>query len=132
MMTHIVIDTSAVLAVILNEASKPLIIAATIDVNLTAPGSLHWEVGNALSSLFKRQRIDLKQALGALEAYQGIHIRLLDVNLEEAVQLANEMHVYAYGAYVLVCAEMLNLPILTLDKSKVQLARTRDITLVEV
>jgi predicted nucleic acid-binding protein len=131
-MAHIIIDTSAVLAVILNEASKPLIIDATIDVNLTAPGSLHWEVGNALSSLFKRRRIDLEQALAALEAYHRIYIRLIDVNLEEAVQLANEMQVYAYDAYVLVCAEMLKLPILTLDKSMVQLARTRDITLVEV
>jgi predicted nucleic acid-binding protein len=85
-----------------------------------------------LSSLFKRRRIDLEQALAALEAYHRIYIRLIDVNLEEAVQLANEMQVYAYDAYVLVCAEMLKLPILTLDKSMVQLARTRDITLVEV
>lgn len=131
-MAQVVIDTSAVLAVILNEASKPAIIDATIDADLSAPGSLHWEVGNALSSLFKRRRIDLGQAIRALEAYNRIHIRLIDVNLKEAVELANEMSVYAYDAYVLVCAEMLKAPVLTLDKSMVQLARARTITLVEV
>ena len=56
----------------------------------------------------------------------------MDVHLEEAVQLANEMDIYAYDAYVLVCAERLEAPVLTLDKSIIQLARARDITLVEV
>ena len=62
---QIVIDTSAVMAVILNEDSKPAIVEATIDTTLSAPGSLHWEVGNALSSLLKQRRITLEQALTA-------------------------------------------------------------------
>ncbi len=129
---QIVIDTSAVMAVILNETSKPDIIEATVDVTLAAPGSLHWEVGNALSSLIKRSRITLDQALAALLAYQAISLRLVDVDLNDAMQLADEMKIYAYDAYVLACSQTLNAPLLTLDRSLVRLAQEIGIKLMEV
>lgn len=129
---QIIIDTSAVMAVILNEASKPAIIEATIDASLSAPGSLHWEVGNALSSLLKRKRITLGQALTALQAYQSIPLRLVDVDLNIATKLAAEMDIYAYDAYVLACADSLNSPLLTLDNSMRRFAQGRGLKLLEV
>jgi predicted nucleic acid-binding protein len=129
---QIVVDTSAIIAVILNESRKPAIINSTIDATLIAPSSLHWEIGNALSSLFKRKRIDLWQALQALEAYQQIDLRLLDVDLEVAVRLAEEMNMYAYDAYVIVCADTLKAPILALDGELVKLAQMKGIRIVEV
>ena len=120
------------MAVILNEASKPAIIEATIDASLSAPGSLHWEVGNALSSLLKRKRITLGQALTALQAYQSIPLRLVDVDLNIATKLAAEMDIYAYDAYVLACADSLNSPLLTLDNSMRRFAQGRGLKLLEV
>jgi len=38
--------------------------------------SLPWEVGNAPTALFKRERIDLKQAQKALESCEAIPIHL--------------------------------------------------------
>jgi predicted nucleic acid-binding protein len=129
---QIVVDTSAIIAVIMNEASKPEIINATIDATLVAPGSLPWEIGNALSSLFKRRRINLEQALAALRAYQKISLRLVDVDLEVAVRFAEEMNIYAYDAYILACATILKAPILALDGSMLKLAQAKGIKIVEV
>jgi predicted nucleic acid-binding protein len=129
---QIVVDTSAMIAVITNEASKPAIVAATIDATLIAPSSVHWEVGNALSSLLKRRRITGEQALAALQAYQNIPLRLVDVDLEAAVQLAEEMNIYAYDAYVLVCADLLKAPLLALDGPMKKWAQAKDIQIVEV
>ncbi len=129
---QIVIDASAVMAVILNEDSKPAIVEATIDTTLSAPGSLHWEVGNALSSLLKRRRITLEEALMALFAYQSISLRMVDVDLEVVLKLADEMGIYAYDAYMLVCADSLKSPLLTLDKSMMRLAQDKGLKLMEV
>lgn len=129
---QIVVDASAIIAVILNENSKPEIIEATKDAMLVAPGSLPWEIGNALSSLFKRKRISLDQALEALHSYRKISIRLVDIDLEQAVKLAKEMNIYAYDAYVLVCALTHKAAILALDGPLAKLAKEKEIKLVEV
>jgi len=50
---NITIDTSAIVAVITNESSKGQIITATKGASLIAPDSIHWEIGNAFSSMFK-------------------------------------------------------------------------------
>ena len=61
-MGEIVVDTTVIIAVITNESSKAQIIDATLDATLVAPRSLDVEVGNALSRMFKRKRIDLDAA----------------------------------------------------------------------
>lgn len=58
----VVVDTSVIIAVIANEPEKDALIAKTKGVELLAPHSLHWKVGNAFSAMLKRQRIRLAQA----------------------------------------------------------------------
>ena len=55
---EITIDTSALIAVIGNEKTKDRIIEITIGSSLVAPVSVHWEIGNAFSAMFKRRMID--------------------------------------------------------------------------
>ncbi len=43
----IVVDTSAIMAVIINEAQREILIDLTRGANLLAPASVHWEIGNA-------------------------------------------------------------------------------------
>ena len=47
----LVVDTSVLLAVVLNEPSKAELVRLTTGAGLIAPLSLHWEFGNALSSM---------------------------------------------------------------------------------
>lgn len=126
------IDTSVIMAVVLNEPSKWPLVEATKGAELIAPPSLHWEVGNALSALFKRQRIDLPQAEAALESYDRIPIRLADVDLEAGIALADRYGIYAYDAYVIECALRYQTPLLSLDGSQCEVARREGIDIAEV
>ncbi len=62
---QIVVDASALLAVLLAEAHREGVLAATRGVALCAPASLPWEIGNALSSGLKRGRFPLSVAHAA-------------------------------------------------------------------
>ncbi|MFN3333757.1 MAG: type II toxin-antitoxin system VapC family toxin [Caldilinea sp.] len=129
---EIVIDTSAIIAVITNEQRKPQLIDVTNAVNLIAPASIHFEIGNAFSAMLKRQRIDLKQAAEALAIYRSIPIRLVDVELEESLRIASQLNVYAYDAYLIRCAEKYHCALLTLDRSLRVQAMAYGVSLVEV
>jgi predicted nucleic acid-binding protein len=129
---NIVIDTSAVLAVIANERHKEQLVSLTRGADLLAPSSLPWEIGNAFSAMFKRGRIALSQALQALSAYQRIPIRLCDVELERAIELSEELDIYAYDAYVIGCAQKHNCPLISLDEGLLDAARRTDVKALEV
>lgn len=126
------IDTSAVLAVILNEPTRQDLIRASNSCELIAPGSLSWEVGNALSALFKKRRLDLSQAVQAVASYRLIPVRLIDTELEVALELASQLRIYAYDAYMLECARRFRTPLLTLDRRLQLAARKIGISVLEV
>ena len=129
---EIVIDTSALLAVIGEQAEKTELVRLTRGATLVAPSSVHWEVGNALSAMFKRKAIGLNEALRLLEAYAAIPIRLSDVALKQAVELAARLNVYAYDAYVIACAQSQKAPLLTLDGGLRTRAREWKLSVLEV
>ncbi len=128
----LVVDTSAIIAVIANEPEKPTILAYTIYSNVAAPASVHWEIGNALSSMFKRGRITLAQARLAVRSYQRMRIQFVNVGLEQALELSEKMDIYSYDAYVLVAALNLRLPLLTLDKRMKSIAPQIGVQIMEV
>jgi len=129
---EIVIDTSAVLAVISEQAEKAALIRLTRGATLVAPASLHWEVGNALSAMFKRKIIGIKEALKLLELYVAIPIRLADIGLKQAVELSASLNIYAYDAYVIACAMNQRAPLLTLDSGLTARARELKLGVLEV
>ena len=129
---RLVIDTSAIIAVIGNEPEKPLLIAATADAELVAPPSVHWEIGNALVTGIRKRRFTAESASIALAAYDKIPLRFETVGLEDAVNLADRLSIYAYDAYVLACAQTLSCPLVTLDQSMTRAARELGIDVAEV
>ncbi len=54
---NITIDTSALIAVISNKKNKSKIIELTVGATLNSPISVHWEIGNAFSAMFKEPLI---------------------------------------------------------------------------
>lgn len=126
------IDASAVMAVILNEPSKPNLLEATRGADLISAPSLPWEIGNALSALFKRRRIDLAQAELALQSFREIPVRLPSLEIESSVVLAERHDVYAYDAYVIECARRYKTPLLSLDRRQCEVARSEGIATLEV
>ena len=57
MPANLVIDTSAILAVLLDEPEKQAVVEATMGSVVCAPASLRWEVGNAATAGVKRRRL---------------------------------------------------------------------------
>jgi predicted nucleic acid-binding protein len=129
---EIVIDTSALLAVVGEQPEKAELIRLTRGAALVAPASVHWEVGNALSAMFKRKSIGLDAAFELLDAYAAIPIRLIDVALKQAVELSARLNVYAYDAYIIACAVNQRAPILTLDRGLIERAREVKLDVLEV
>ena len=129
---RIVVDTSTVIAVVVGEAEKAKLIELTKDATIVAPPSIDWEVGNAFSAMLKRSRINLEQAIEAIEVYQEISLEILDVDLTAALRLAGKFNIYAYDAYVLQCAIEYGLPLLSLDQDMVDIAKRADLQVIEV
>lgn len=65
-------------------------------------------------------------------AYRQIPLRLVDVALADAVEIAHRQGIYAYGAYVLHCAQSMRAPLLSLDRQQVAYARQLGLDVVEI
>lgn len=105
--------------------------ALTQGANLIAPHSVHWEIGNAFSAMFKRNRVTLEQALKAIQAYHKIPIRFVEVGLERSLELAKTANIYAYDAYLIRCALRYRAPLMSLDRSLVDFAKRMKVKVVE-
>jgi predicted nucleic acid-binding protein len=129
---RIVVDTSTVIAVIVGEAEKARLIELTRDAIIVAPPSIAWEIGNAFSAMLKRSRINLEQALEAIEVFEEIALETLDIDLKAAVRLAGKLDIYAYDAYILQCAIEHNLPLISLDQKLNDIAKREGVQVIEV
>lgn len=128
----IVIDASALLAVIVGEPERDRIVERTTGHSLVGPGSIPWEIGNAFSSMLRQKRVGLTEAKRGLAIFESIAIRYIPVDLENALSLAQATGLYAYDAYFLDCAARHAAPLLTLDRSLQRAARKMGVHILEV
>lgn len=129
---NITIDTSALIAVIGNEKSKRKIIEATKGSSLYAPASVHWEIGNAFSAMFKRRQSTVELAKQALNEYRKIPVKFIDVPIEKALELSHAQNIFAYDAYLIQCAQQTSTSLLTLDNGLKRAAEKAGVQILEV
>jgi len=127
----VIVDSSALLAVVLMEPEREGLIHMTTGTEVTAPEILPYEIGNALSAMIKRDRLSLEQALAAHEAFLRISVRLVACDIRSALKLSKTLGIYAYDAYFLVSAQRLDCPLITLDRRMRQVAQELGIALLE-
>jgi predicted nucleic acid-binding protein len=128
---NIVSDTNTFLAVALDEPEKEYIIRLTSGANAIAPEILPYEIGNALSALIKRKQLTREEALSAQKLTRAIPVRLVSVDIQQALNLAITFNIYAYDAYFLQCAKFLSCSLMTLDKRMKQVATELNIKTLE-
>lgn len=126
------VDTSAIVAVVTGEGTRPWLIERTRGAELLAPASVPWEIGNAFSAMLRRRRADLRELRVALLAFRAIPLRLVEVDLGLSLTLCAEHGLYAYDAYVLACARAQRCALLTLDGGLMAAARRAQVTVVEL
>ena len=129
---YITIDTSALIAVIGNEVSKQKIVEKTKGCSLCAPKSVHWEIGNAFSAMFKRRSSNIDLAKQALTAYREIPIKFIDVPLEKTLEISHAQNIYAYDAYLIQCAQQTSTSLLTLDGGLKVIAEKMGVNILEI
>ena len=129
---NVIVDASVIIAVIANEPEKEALIEATQGVDLLAPLSVHWEIGNAFSAMLKRGRLTLEQVIEAIGLYRQIPIRFVEVELEESLRIAKALGLYAYDAYLIRSAVKYKAPLISLDRDLVRGAKEMGVRVVEV
>ncbi len=128
----LVVDTSVLIAVLVNEPERAKLIELTEAADLIAPASVHWEVGNALAAMLKQKRITLAQIGTALAAYDEIPIRFVDIELSAAMQIAAQQGLYAYDAHVIACASVNRCRLISLDQGLLRSAERAGVRTMEV
>ena len=129
---NIVIDTSAIIAVIIGESEREKVIELTAGNSLIAPGSIPWEIGNAFSAMFKQNRLTLDDANKGLTIFSSIPVRFVEADFINAISLAKQTNMYAYDAYLLDCALKFSAPLLTLHRKLTVAARSVGVEILEV
>lgn len=129
---EIVIDTSALISVIVGEPERKRIIELTTGNTLIGPGSIPWEIGNAFSAMFKQKRLTLIEAEKGLSIFKSIPLRYIDPDFVAALKLSKQANIYAYDAYFMVCAIRHKAPLLTLDPKLRESAQNLNVETLEV
>ena len=111
----ILLDASAIMAVILNEPNRDKVINQTKNAILLSPEVISFEIGNALLNLFKKHKITEEKLLEVYKNYAAIPIRSIRVDVEKALKIACKYKICAYDAYYLEVAYRLKLPLITFD-----------------
>jgi predicted nucleic acid-binding protein len=130
-MASLVVDTSVLLAVLLNEPTRRALVNATEGYSLVGAPSLPWEIGNALVAGVRRKRISAADVQQAWASYQSVPLRLAHIDAGRAVNLALESGLYAYDGYVLETAIAEGLALLTLDLGLARAAQKIGVKLKE-
>jgi len=113
---EIVIDTSAIIAVITGEPERGRIVELTAGAALIGPGSIPWEIGNAFSAMFKRGRLTFDESRKGFAIFGTIPIRYIEPDFINAMEISEQAGIYAYDAYFIDCAARQKSPLLTLDQ----------------
>lgn len=126
----IIIDTSVLVGTISKQIIRSELTEKSIGFNLYAPESVIWEVGNAISLMFKKKTANLNQALILLHEFRKIHIEYIPINLDDAMRLCFNHDIYAYDAYILQAALEYGYPLLSLDKRQLGIAQKLKVKII--
>ena len=111
----ILLDASAIMAIILNEPTRDEVINLTENAMLLCPEVISFEIGNALVNLYRKRKINEQELLEAYRNFTLIPLRIIKVDMEKAIRIACKYNIYAYDAYYLEIAHRLKLPMITFD-----------------
>lgn len=128
----VVVDTSVVLAVLLNEPERNAILKRTRGKRILVAPSLGWEVGNALVALVRRRKADYPAIERAWRSFGQVAFAFTDCNIASSLRLATEAGLCAYDAYVIEAARAAGAALMTLDKKQQAVAVERGVEILEV
>ncbi len=127
---NIVIDASAILAVVLEEPERPDILRSTRNHHVLSAETLPFEVGNALMALVKRRVHEAEETRLAWSAFEAVPVELRKFDIGKALDIAVRRGTYAYDAYIIQAAVELRAPLLSLDRRLNGAARDEGVSVI--
>jgi predicted nucleic acid-binding protein len=127
---EIIVDASAIMAVIVKEPERDLVIQLTNDAVIISPDMVNYEIANGLTKMMKKRIIEKERMINAFQYFKKISIRMIEVDIEKALEIAWEHKIYAYDACYLETAVRLNLPLLTFDGNMTRVGKQLGIDIV--
>jgi len=128
---EIVLDASAIIAVIADEPESNIVINCTKNAKLLSPNIVSSEIANGLTKMMKKGIIDSKEKLiNLIKIFLKIPIKTVEINLEKSLEIAWNYNIYAYDAFYLEIAKRLNLPLLTFDNVMRRIGKEIGVTIL--
>ena len=128
---EIVIDASAIIAVIADEPESVFVINNTEDAILISPNIVSFEIANALTKMMKKGIISNKEKMiNLIKSFLQIPMKFDENNLENVLEIAWNYKIYAYDAFYLETAHRLNLPLLTFDNRMRKIGKEIGVTIL--
>jgi predicted nucleic acid-binding protein len=113
---EILLDASAIIAVIADEPEAQLVINCTKNAKIVSPGIISFEIANALTRMMRKNIITAEeQMINLIKNFKLIPIKTVDVDLEKSLEIAWQYKIYAYDAFYLEAARRLQLPLMSFD-----------------
>lgn len=112
----IVIDASALAAIIYDEPEASAVLARLGDAAVCAPRLIGYEMANIAATKARRRPETTEQLAAQLEALVASPPVLFDVSWQAVFDIARQAGLSAYDAAYLWLAEELDMELVTLDK----------------
>ena len=109
---EVLLDASAIMAVIADEPESETVIDYTKDAIIVSPNMVSFEIANGLTKMLKRKVINNQEDLiRIIESFEKIQMKTVEVDLKESLKIAWKYKIYAYDAFYLETAKRLNVPL---------------------
>jgi predicted nucleic acid-binding protein len=113
---EVLLDACAIIAVIADEPASQIVINCTQNATIVSPSIISCEVANALTRMMKKNIIvSEEQMLNLAKNFKLIPLKIVNIDLEKALEIAWKYKIYAYDAFYLEAAKRLQLPLITFD-----------------
>jgi predicted nucleic acid-binding protein len=121
---EILLDASAIIAVIADEPEAQTVINCTQNATIVSPNIISCEIANALTRMIKKNVIVSKeQMIDLVKNFKLIPIKMVNIDLEKTLEIAWHYRIYAYDAFYLEVAKRLQLPLVTFDSGMRKVAK---------
>jgi predicted nucleic acid-binding protein len=127
---EILMDACAIMAVIVKEPERDLIIQLTQNTVMVSPDMVSYEIANALTKMMKKKIIEKERMINAYNFFKKIPIKTIEIDIERALEIAWDYKIYAYDACYLESAKRLNLPLLTFDGNMIEVGKELGINIL--
>jgi predicted nucleic acid-binding protein len=127
---EILMDACAIMAVIIKEPERDLVIQLTQNAVMVSPDMVSYEIANALTKMMKKKIIEKERMINAFNYFKKIPIKTIQIDIEKALEIAWDFKIYAYDACYLESAKRLNLPLLTFDGNMIKTGKELGINII--